>query len=231
MTTLDTPQKIIAAPWQLIGNGYIMLYRFSPGFVASQGFIPDALLPDYQGGFSSVMLVDYHDADVGPYQELLFIPGRFEHAGHSYYSISKIYVSTIASVLSGRHNWGIPKELADFEFESTTEGRQRVRVSKAGALIADFNFQTHGPRLLVTTRLLPQNLRTLLQQYDDKFFFTAPGGSGFLRYTRLLNVNIASEFFPDLSKGQLLASMQASNFHLCFPEAEIQTKVKHAAGR
>ncbi len=217
-------QKITTAPWQLTGNGYIMLYRFLPGFIAEQGFVAKEMLTSYQGGLSAVMLVNYQDSDVGPYQELLFVPGRFRHNGQSYYSISKIYVSTMASVVSGQHNWGIPKELAKFAFQQQAQNREQVKVTNDGELVAKFILQPVGPQMPATTRLLPHKLHTLIQLRENQHFFTTPGGRGGLRFARLVDVQVNGAMFPDVGNGRLLTTVQASTFHLHFPEAHIQPR-------
>ncbi|KAL4875707.1 hypothetical protein BJY04DRAFT_154372 [Aspergillus karnatakaensis] len=67
-----------------------------------------------------VMIVRYEDTDVGPYDELILIPGRATNphskTARSEMRISTIYVSTEASVWNGRRNWNIPKHLAVFTF-------------------------------------------------------------------------------------------------------------------
>ncbi|KAL4759391.1 uncharacterized protein BDW70DRAFT_80695 [Aspergillus foveolatus] len=66
----------------------------------------------------AVMIVRYEETDVGPYDELIFIPGRAANpkTGKKEMRISNIYVSTDASVWNGRRNWNIPKHRARFEF-------------------------------------------------------------------------------------------------------------------
>lgn len=64
---------------------------------------------------------------VGPYRELLFIPGAFHINGRYTFSIPKIYVSTETSVNSGIKNWGIPKEVADFTVEDQADGSTLYR--------------------------------------------------------------------------------------------------------
>ncbi|KAL6233261.1 hypothetical protein BDW75DRAFT_194361 [Aspergillus navahoensis] len=68
----------------------------------------------------TVMIIRYEDTDVGPYDELIFIPGRAvnPNTGKKEFRISNIYVSTDASVWNGRRNWNIPKHRARFEFTS-----------------------------------------------------------------------------------------------------------------
>lgn len=64
----------------------------------------------YRNGLlKGVMIVRYEDSDVGPYDELILIPGRAvnPHTGKSDMRISTIYVSTDASVWNGRRNWSM----------------------------------------------------------------------------------------------------------------------------
>ena len=107
-------QLIAPAPWQLTGNAYIMVYKFSKEFVEEQGFLEDWQKDAFEGYLGTVMLVNYETSGVGPYFELLFIPGMFDFEGKNYFSISKIYVSSDDSVYNGIKNWGIPKEQAEY---------------------------------------------------------------------------------------------------------------------
>src|SRR4051794_14743049 len=102
------------APWNLRGSGHIFFYRFSQALLAQEAAVPTFMRPTFVGGLGALMMVDYSQSNCGPYQELLLIPGRCLMGGRSYYSISRIFVSTDVSVVNGRRNWGIPKEQADF---------------------------------------------------------------------------------------------------------------------
>lgn len=64
--------------------------------------------PQFQPSWlKGVMIVRYDDSDVGPYDELIFIPGRAvnPHSGKKDMCISMIYVLTDSSVWNGRRNW------------------------------------------------------------------------------------------------------------------------------
>ena len=122
---MENDVKAYPAPWNLRGKGYIFLYKFKKDFVGQNGNVPSFLDGAFAGGFGSVMLVDYEESDAGPYGELLFIPGKFRFGGQKLDTISKIYVSTMESVVNGRANWGIPKEKADFSFEKTDGGAEK----------------------------------------------------------------------------------------------------------
>ncbi|ETV91168.1 hypothetical protein H310_14175 [Aphanomyces invadans] len=91
---------------------------------------------NYTGsGLGFVMLIRYTDSPVGPYDELLLVPGAFtppspgnpiartNHMKETFLQahgllaarrVTRIFVSTEASLRNGRRNWGIRKELADF---------------------------------------------------------------------------------------------------------------------
>ena len=65
--------KRVPAPWDLTGDGYIILYRFQREFVEQNGFVSPEMLSCYKGGFGLIMLVNYSSSTAGPYQELLFM--------------------------------------------------------------------------------------------------------------------------------------------------------------
>ncbi|MBN1487364.1 MAG: acetoacetate decarboxylase family protein, partial [Anaerolineae bacterium] len=221
---IETGIPQVPAPWNLRGNGYIFLMKFPPAFVAEHGFVPPVLLDKFVGGVGAVMLVDYVQSDAGPYRELLFIPGQFRMGRRRYYAITKIYVSTQSSVINGRQNWGIPKELAGFEFQQVNEHLERVVVHKDGSEFAKFLLRTGDFSVPFTTSVMPAGLRTLVQIYDGKTYFTAPGGQGQLALTHLIGAEINADSFPDLNHGRLLAAVKAVDFSLCFPLAQIEDR-------
>lgn len=187
-------------PWHLQGSGSILLFRFEPGFLERE--------------LGLVMLVDYDDSPIGPYRELLFL------AGFRISRITKIYVSTEESADNGRHNWGIPKEVADFAVER--RGRtERVHVTQAGRTVADLTVGIGRPPLPVTALLIPRSFRTLVQPWEGRTYVTTLAGRGIVRPARLLKARIDPELFPDLTRGKLLGAVQVSRFRLVFPPAQI----------
>ena len=85
------------APWSLSGDGYMIFYKFTREFVAQFGFVPPELEGRFDGYLGSVMLVNYQSSPVGPYRELLFIPGKFKVENGLVtrpQSITKIYVNS-----------------------------------------------------------------------------------------------------------------------------------------
>lgn len=219
----------VPAPWSLEGNGYIMMFKFDREFVLENSGLSPALATSFRGGLGWVMLVDYTQSDAGPYRELLFIPGKFQWHSHHHYTITRIFVSTQNSVINGRRNWGIPKELADFAITRQDDHTERIQVSLGQHTVADFTLHSFGPALAVTSAILPAQRRTLVQPFEGQTFLTAPGGSGSIQPAQLTNVSIDGAHFPDIRYGRLIAAVRVRDFQMTFPEATIVKSEGHRA--
>ncbi len=224
-TPNPTPSPHHAAPpWHLVGAGFLLVYRFSRRAAIDAGWVPAALQDSYRGGLGALLLIDYQTSDVGPYRELLFIPGRFALGGQSYFRITEIVVSTEASVVWGRRNWGIPKERADFEF-----GDRHVRVWQDGRTLCDAHFETSWGRLPVHAGLVPPAWRTLWQTLARRQFWTVPSARGWARHATPTALTTTSEL-PALSQQRPLLTLRLEQVHLYFPVPDIREE-NHCAVR
>ncbi|GAA6057593.1 hypothetical protein JCM3770_005402 [Rhodotorula araucariae] len=132
------------APWTLTGEGWIFpLYTpfsetpiplpegaYAPLERDSQADLGDR----FHGGVGMVLILRYATSDAGPYDELMYVPGLFSRPGGGdkpeySFAITRIYVSTDASVANGRRNWGIPKHRADFTFADPAPGLTTLSVA------------------------------------------------------------------------------------------------------
>ncbi|BGO94126.1 hypothetical protein NBRC10512_002899 [Rhodotorula toruloides] len=139
-TATDAALPVCPAPWDLTGEGWI--FPISTPFSKTPIPLPDGSYAPletgtsadqgkrFHGGVGMVMIVRYTSDEAGPYDELMYIPGLFSRAGAEngeepkyHLAISRIYVSTDASVANGRRNWGIPKHRAEFSFTPSTTSR------------------------------------------------------------------------------------------------------------
>jgi hypothetical protein len=211
------------APWALMGSGYIILLKLSRDFVETYGFVPDSLKGSFTGGFGTVMYVDYIYSDVGPYQELLFIPGTFGFMGKNFFSITKIFVSTLESVVNGQTNWGMPKELADFERESLDPSTECIRIFKDGSRAVELTFRSYNLRLPVTTGLVPPAWRTLAHHHEGKTFLATPVARGSIAPARLVDCSIKESFFPGFTQGRVISAFKVPHFFMVFPKARLRS--------
>ncbi|SFE48366.1 acetoacetate decarboxylase family protein [Thermoflexibacter ruber] len=210
--------RLSPAPWQLQGNGYIFLYRFTKNFVKSNAFLSEDYFKKYWGLVGSVMLVDYHRSNVGAYQELLFIPSMFDFSGKKAFHISKIYVSTTQSVYNGIENWGIPKELADFEINTLDKHTKNVKASLQGNTFFQIQVKSFGFAFPITTSLFPF---TFYQDLRGKTLITKPRGNGWGRLCRIEQIKVDSLFFPDIALFNPLLVIEVRDFQLEFPVAQV----------
>ncbi|GGD55004.1 hypothetical protein GCM10011514_19000 [Emticicia aquatilis] len=209
-------------PWKLKGNGYIFLYHFPKSFVKKLGFLADYQADRFNGDFvGTVMLVDYATSDVGPYHELLFVPGRLNFDKKKIFSISKIYVSSQESVENGIANWGIPKELADFRISKLSEKEEVVEVMIAGKTFFKVHLHKRSFKFPITTKFFPLKLA---QKLGNDLLITNSPAKGKASFTKLLNIEVDSSYFPPISQLKPLSILAVSDFEMEFPHPEITSK-------
>ncbi len=210
--------RLSPAPWKLQGEGYILLYRFNKDFAKTNTFLSEYYVSKYWGVVGSVMWVDYHTSGVGAYQELLFIPAMFDFSKEKAFHISKIYVSTADSVYNGIENWGIPKELADFEINTLNKNTKSVKASLQSNSFFQMQVRSFGFLFPISTSLFPF---TFYQDLRGKTLITKPKGRGWGRLCRIEQIQVDSKFFPDISLFKPLLAIEVKNFQLEFPPAQI----------
>jgi hypothetical protein len=206
------------SPWTLYGNAYMILYKFKKAFVEKNINLKAPFANNFKGGFGCLMLVDYQKADCGAYKELLLIPGQFKVGQHQLYSISDILVSTLASVENGRKNWGIPKELADFEIQSLDKKTEKIIITQNNEPVLETVISAKGISFPISTKLFSLKI---MQEWDNQQFITSPKskGKGQLANIQLLKIN--DKLFPDISQIKPLAAIKVSNFQMTFPKPQV----------
>lgn len=194
----------------------MLFYRFPQAFVQSEGGIPPALAEAYRGWIGCVMLVHYHHSPVGPYGELLFIPGLFRTLRGMRFSITRIWVDSAQSMAWGRKNWAIPKEMADFHWQAGPGNRQEVRVARDGKTLLELDYRTWGPRLRVNTGLLPIHL---IQPQEQASLEVSPRGHGRGQWARIGTLRIDHPDMPDISAYRPVGALRVTDFQMVFPPA------------
>jgi hypothetical protein len=201
--------------------GYILVYReFPEAFIREQGNLPTFLEDRYRGGPAAVMLVDYHTSPVGPYREALFIPGQFDINGRRLFSVTAIYVSTPESVIGGRTNWGLPKQLASFSIEKVDKRTRRFQMHVDDNLALDVQIRAQRIALPLSTRLMPLQ-PALIQKHDDNRFITAPVASGRAGFADLELQQVDADYFPDFTPFDPFQVIHAPHFKMTFPVPEL----------
>ncbi|TGK07998.1 acetoacetate decarboxylase [Leptospira semungkisensis] len=213
-----TSKRHYPAPWSLTGEGYLFPLFGKKSYNAEMAFLDEEDRKSYRGGLGSLMLVNYERSNVGPYYELLYIPGNFEHKGKNYKRITRIFVSSQTSVEEGIRNWAIPKERADFTWKK--EGSlTKIEVSRNGKTFFKIEIRSLGFGFPVNTSVLPYVL--LQKEEDGTKLSTAFIGKGKGKLSRIESVWSDETVFPDFVKGGgFKTGIFADPFDLIFPVAE-----------
>ena len=210
--------KIIKPPWNLKGFGFITLYKFDNSFLVEKNLIPKFLKNKKTKGLGAIMLVNYENTPIGSYHELLFIPSKFSFPNRNLATISKIYVSTEESVNCGIKNWGIPKELANFNFTKIDKKRTKVEVTKDSIQIASFTFKETIIPIPVSTNIMKF---PLIQKKNDNLYITNFEGFGKGKMAIIEEQNINDKFFPNVSNQTPLITIKVDKFNIKFPKPEV----------
>lgn len=215
------------APWDLAGQGYLFALRLPQDVLEHGSFLPQGVRRRGPGGLAYAMFVDYASSDVGPYHELLYIPGVLDVGGRRALSISRIFVSSWASVVNGQNNWGIPKDRCDFDVRYGADGIDRVALiaAEGGTVIAELELQARGPRLPAPGHWVPKKLRSLSQLHQGKVYSYAPEARGHFRFARVRSWRFDARHFPDLARGEVVAAIKITDFRMVFPVAQIEPMV------
>lgn len=228
MTPSDVDVIRAPAPWQLTGDAWVFLFSLPGEIVRDGSFTPADLRGREAGGPSALMVVNYATSNVGPYQEILYMPGLFRFGDRKRQSITRIFVSSWESVVNGQRNWGIPKDRADFTIEREAKNIEHVVVAKNGRVFADFRVQKTGFSLPVPAVPLPKRFGEVAQLHGGREYFYTPSVRGKFAGARFLGGTFDGREFPEVTRGRVRLGVRITDFVMGFPIAEVRDPSAHA---
>ncbi|KAI8231006.1 hypothetical protein K4K54_000325 [Colletotrichum sp. SAR 10_86] len=137
------PIELALAPWTLKGTVYSITLVPLSDDLPNKAFPPlerqyaSATEGEYLGILGMIQIIRYSESPVGPYDELLIVPGFFkydhtnaegEREEKKNVRVSRIYVSQKYTCWNGRTNWNIPKHLARFDWTEKENGETTVKI-------------------------------------------------------------------------------------------------------
>lgn len=193
--------------------------------LASDHRIPSTIRNSLKAPVSVLMFVDYTHSNAGPYRELLYIPGTAQFseklANKRLLTISNIVVSSASSVKNGRINWGIPKNLCDFDVETGPEGLQEVTLHQNHKPQFELAYRGKGFSFPINTGLVPAFMKTLGQHWQGKEFEYSPSAKGMARFASVHLLNNIGDAFPDMHLNEVITALEITRFQMTFPVAKI----------
>lgn len=212
---MNAPElPVVPPPWELRGDGYVLLYHFSRAFGERESQHQPPLAGRWRGMLSAVTWMFYNTSGVGPYGELMVIPGVFAWRGRRDFSITRIYVSTWESVVSGRANWGIPKDRADISVERRSSGEEHLVAALDGNILCEMLCRPSRFSLPVSTRFLPI---TLMQVWEGQTFYTPFTLQADVHWLDVIRISSDGDHFPSLAGETPLIAVKLANFAVTYP--------------
>jgi hypothetical protein len=210
------------SPWALTGDGWVVFYWFTKAVLNQAGIERPELRGKWRGGLGALTWMNYHTSPVGPYGEIMFIPGQFDFGIGRYFSIGRIYVSSWESVVSGRANWGIPKDRADFHFETWKTGEEHLTATLDGenTPFAELLCRPSGWSAPASTRLLPIQMA---QVWEGQIFVTTLTLRARVHWLDVLSVKANNAHFPSTNGFTPLGAVKLANFEITFPVAKVSS--------
>lgn len=194
----DAP-AVVPAPWQLTGRAVVGVWHRSR---ANEGPL-----------WTAIALIAYAGSDVGAYGELIAGHAPARQGGVAGVSVDRIWVDSPASMVGGRANWGLGKELATLEHDPR---HRDWRVSAGDDELVRLRHRPWGPPLPVVK---PGALAPLLQVWEGRDVRTDFRARALVRPTRLQEVRVHPERVADLRGRRLVAACSVERFAMTFPVA------------
>lgn len=188
-------------PWNLSGEGWIFYFLFP------------ANGRSWKQRIGSIMLVNYHSSPVGPYKELLLMPGKIKVGQKWVDRITDIYVDSDLSSNHGRKNWYIPKQIGEFQW-NTSDKKSFIAVKTGSQLLFSAELSPRPLRFPVNTNWFPIVLH---QPGEEKNLWVNPYGEGRGRLTKVVDLYSDPEHFVDLEGARMLGALKVDPFTLLFP--------------
>ncbi|MBW4438115.1 MAG: acetoacetate decarboxylase family protein [Pleurocapsa minor GSE-CHR-MK-17-07R] len=222
--------EIAGPPWPIRGDGWIVFFKFDRSRRHGDYAATHGMRPYWRGGIGGLVWMKYRDTPVGPYDELMLVPGRIEvpkargRGRGKYWSISRIWVSSWESVVSGRANWGIPKDRADFSIVAHDNGEDHLTASLDGQTICSMVCKAGLARIPINTGLFPV---TLVQQWEGQAYYsklTLKAGIEVLDVSQLWGDGVHVPDFQALGMTPL-GAVKLDKFVITFPVPVIKEGV------
>lgn len=201
------------APWKIGGEAILVIFKFKNTWVEEKGNLPKHLKDKFKGGLGCIILGNYTSTPVGPYRELLFIPGKFQKTKKQ--AITLAYSSTEASTQNGRSNWGIPTEIVQIHWDEEKKS-DSVRISKSGKPVFSAEFESLPITFPVSTALFPLRI---CQTWNHLKYFTRLTGFGWAKLAKIKKLELNPALFPDIRGISPVMAIKIAPFQMRLPES------------
>lgn len=205
-------------PWTIQGYGFFNVHLLEiekvRQFVPSEFKVISVFPGKTVGG---VFIASYGSSSTLVYNELIVVSGLVSHANKIGSWISHIYVDNPDSVAGGREIWGLPKELAQFRWDTTQQ--PSVQVTQDDHPLCTMTSRWRSPGLPLPA--IPAPVFSTLD--TTPLLFQATGTFNLQLSRNTLDVPPASPFVP-LHLGQSWLSFYSDRLSVVAGVPELMTR-------
>lgn len=212
-------------PWQCHGEAYILNYWASPQFL--QHAKTFNLRASRSGHMLHVVLLRYQYTPIGSY-DALFIVDHPVQQRQRYSSIVKILVSSRESILHGQTFWGLPKELAQFNWTKTTTGMYCEIKTQQQSMMIQLNHAKNNSSFYINSHQLPDHILNVQQHWQGQRYIFTPQFRGKLCKLKSVQWHNTDGLFPNFNQARYIDSFYMPEVQLILPEAKVHL-VKHVS--
>jgi hypothetical protein len=204
------------APWLVRGDAYILLTTSEREVNVADAGIDSALEGIYNNLFNAMVVADYRESPIGPFRELLYIPGRFRFGfDDEPMSITRGYANSEAGLWNRRAHWGVPAQFAEITRQPLPTQGDHFAVGATS--FASFSFEVFGPDQPLNGKVIPRAFRSIGQRCDDVTLLYTFAITGTMRAARFIPHAFDSSMFPDMAKREFVACIKICDFLAEFP--------------
>lgn len=211
--------KKAPAPWKLTGEAVILGYKFKKSWVENSGLLKESMKDKFKGGLGYVILANYSSSPVGPFQEAIFIPGKFRKSKSQI--ITKLITDSESSAINGQTNWGLPKEIHPMIWQKSRKWDQ-ISILDQETQIFSIELEHGGIPIPISTVFLPIQL---CQTWNKVKYFSKPMATGWGKFAKIKNLDLDPRYFPDIRIQKPLFALKVNPFNLELPEAIFKDEV------
>lgn len=190
------------------GNGYIFAYYFDEEFIEKDCFLTKDQKKNFEGGFGAVIYANYTDSSAGPYQELLFIPGKFAIDGDESYIVSKAYCSSPTAM---EQQVFCKKELADFKVIKVDDKTETIVITRDGKPIFRIEVQSWGFNIPMNSDMVKFPLVSI---EDGNVVTWNYNGNGNAKFAKIEAIGVRPAKFPDVALFSPLVGIHFDKFNI-----------------
>ena len=207
-------------PWHCTAEAYILNYWASSQLLnQAKAF---NLQPSRQGHMLHVVLLRYQHTPIGAYDALFIVDHPIQQK-QTHPSITQIFVSSQASLLHGQKFWGLPKQLAQFNWTKTNTGMYcQIQVDDKSMMI-QLNHAKNSASFYINSHQLPSHILHMQQSWQGQSYTFTPQFRGQMCKLKSVQWHDDLGLFPNFNQARYIDSFYLPQVQLILPEATIKS--------